>query len=190
MRTLAAAFASCALLCPAPTFADQVHDALEAYALYQNDVSALLDNDISNGRTVDAALARISRHNSASVGRGWIAYGALVAAQSPVFAGSVQRDMRSGDRGQTLRMLRDDLTYARRRQNGSAQAIQLILSAASADGARADVAGERYDHYARTAPTVQFVSSTFHVDLGGTTRTHGGDARTSRYRRTRCAADE
>jgi len=170
MRTLAAAFASCVLLCPASALADQVHDALEAYALYQNDVSALLDNDISNGRTVDAALARISRHNTASVGRGWIAYGALVAAQSPVFAGSVQRDMRGGDRNQVLRMLRDDLTYARRRQNGSSQAIGLILSAASADGARADVAGERYDHYARTAPTVQFVSSTFHVDLGGTTR--------------------
>ncbi len=167
MRPLSAILASCALLCPAPAFADQVHDALSAYALYQNDVSALLDNDIANGRTVDAALARISRHNPASVGRGWIAYGALTAAQSPVFAGSVQRVMRGEDRALMLRMLRDDLTYARRHQNGSAQAIGLILSAASADSARAAAAGERYDHYARTAPAVQLVSSTFHVDLGG-----------------------
>jgi hypothetical protein len=67
-------------------------------------------------------------------------------------------------------MLRDDLTFARRRQNGSSQAVQLILTAASADGARANAAGERYDHYARTAPTVQLVSSTFRVDLGGTTQ--------------------
>ena len=58
-----ARLASGALVSPAPAFADQVHDALSAYALYQNDVSALLDNDIANGRTVDAALARISRHN-------------------------------------------------------------------------------------------------------------------------------
>ena len=167
MRSLSAVvLASCALLCPAPAFADQVHDALEAYALYQSDVSTLLDNDIANGRTVDAALARISRHNPQSVSRGWIAYGALTAAQSPVFASSVQHDMRSDDRAMMLRMLRDDLTYARRHQNGSSQAIGLILSAASADGARAGVAGARYDHYARTAPTVQFVSSTFHVDLG------------------------
>ena len=170
MRALVAAFVSCVLASPAPAFADQVHDALQAYALYQNDVSTLLDNDIANGRTVDAALARISRHNAADVGRGWIAYGALVAAQSPVFAGSVARDMRGADRNQVLRMLRDDLTYARRHQNGSSQAVQLILRAASADGARADVAGERYDHYARTAPSVQLVSSTFHVELGGTTR--------------------
>src|SRR5215475_12307138 len=117
MRFFAAAFASCVLLCPALAFADQVHDALESYALYQNDVSTLLDNNIANGRTVDAALARIQRHNPASVGRGWIAYGALVSAQSPVFAGSVRRDMRDGDRGQVVRMLRDDLTFARRHQN-------------------------------------------------------------------------
>src|SRR5262249_54265663 len=137
------------------------------YALYQSDVSVLLDNNIANGRTVDAALARIQRHSPASVGRGWIAYGALTAAQSPVFAGSVQRDMRGADRDQVLRMLPDDLTYARRHQNGSSQAIQLILTAAGADGARAEAAGDRYDHYARTAPTVQLVASTYHVDLGG-----------------------
>ncbi|MFZ2030472.1 MAG: hypothetical protein WAU68_09210 [Vitreimonas sp.] len=169
MRTLLAVAASCALACSASAFADPVHDALNDYALYQNDVSTLLDTDISSGRAVDAALARISRHSPSSVARGWIAYGALTAAQSPVFAQGVQRSMRD-DRAQTMRMLRDDITYARRRQNGSDQAVDLILGAASADGARANVAGDRYDHYARTAPTVQLVSSVLHVNLGGSTR--------------------
>lgn len=168
MRTLLAA-ASCALACSASAFADPVHDALNDYALYQNDVSTLLDTDISSGRAVDAALARISRHSPSSVARGWIAYGALTAAQSPVFAQGVQRSMRD-DRAQTMRMLRDDITYARRRQNGADQAVDLILGASSADGARANVAGDRYDHYARTAPNVQLVSSVLHVDLGGSTR--------------------
>src|SRR6185369_7214607 len=169
MRTLLAAAASCALACSASAFADPVHDALNDYALYQNDVSTLLDTDISSGRAVDAALARISRHSPPSVARGWIAYGALTAAQSPVFAQGVQRSMRD-DRAQTMRMLRDDITYARRHQNGADQAVDLILAASSADGARADAAGERYDHYARTAPTVQLVSSVLHIDLGGSTR--------------------
>jgi hypothetical protein len=169
MRTLLTAAASCALLCPASAFADPVHDALNDYALYQNDVSTLLDTDISSGRAVDAALARISRHNPSGVARGWIAYGALTAAQSPVFAQGVQRSLRDGDRAQALRMLRDDLTYARRHQNGANQAIDLILAAASADGARAETAGDRYDHYARTAPNVQLVSSVLHVELGGST---------------------
>lgn len=169
MRTLIAA-ASCVLACSASALADPVHDALDDYALYQNDVSTLLDTDISGGRAVDAALARISRHNPSNVARGWIAYGALTAAQSSVFAQGVQRSLRGEDRALTLRMLRDDITYARRHQNGADQAIDLILGAASADGARADAAGDRYDHYARTAPTVQLVSSVLHVDLGGSTR--------------------
>ncbi|MBI3438950.1 MAG: hypothetical protein HY054_09980 [Proteobacteria bacterium] len=170
MRTLIAATASCVLAYSTSALADPVHDALNDYALYQNDVSTLLDADISSGRAVDAALARISRHNPASVARGWIAYGALTAAQSPVFAQGVQRSLRGDDRAQTLRMLRDDLTYARRHLNGADQAIDLILTAASADGARADAAGDRYDHYARTAPNVQLVSSVIRVDLGGSTR--------------------
>src|SRR5262252_5095112 len=123
MRTLSAAFALCMLASPLPALADPVHDALNEYALYQNDVSALLDADINSGRAVDAALARISRHNPAGVGRGWIAYGALTAAQSPVFAQGVQRSLRGDDRAQTMRMLRDDITYARRHQNGADQAI-------------------------------------------------------------------
>lgn len=170
MRTLSVATASVLFVCAAPAFADPVHEALDDYALYQNDVSTLLDTDISSGRAVDAALARISRHNPASVARGWIAYGALTAAQSPVFAQSVQRDLRGDDRAQTMRMLRDDITYARRHQNGANQAIDLILTAASADGARTDVAGARYDQYARNAPAVQLVSSVLRVDLGGSTR--------------------
>ena len=48
LRTLTAITASLALLCPSSANAGEVHDALEAYALYQNDVSTLLDVDIEN----------------------------------------------------------------------------------------------------------------------------------------------
>ena len=132
MRTLLAAVASLALVCSVSAYADPVHDALEAYALYQNDVSTLLDADI-NGRTVDAALARITRHNSDRVASGWIAYGALTAAQSPRFADAIQDRVRDG-RAPLLRALREDLTYAR--QQSGAPAVGLILDAASADNAR------------------------------------------------------
>ncbi len=167
MRTLTAAAAAFVLLGSAPAIADPVHDALDAYALYQNDVSTLLDTSVESGRTVDAALARLSRHNPRSVARGWIAYGALTAAQSSTFTASVQRHIHDDGRGMVLRQLRGDLTYARRQQN-SDQAIQLILNAASADGARAGLAGTRYDRFARTASHVQLVSSVLRVDLGPT----------------------
>jgi hypothetical protein len=170
MRTLVTTLASLALLCPALAYADPVQDAVEDYALYQNDVSTLLDLDIDNARSVDAALARISRHDPENVSRGWIAYGALTAAQSPQFVASVERSVRSDGRAAVLQRLRDDPTYARR-LTGSAQAIDLIFTAASADAARTAVAGARYDEFARQLPPrVQLVSSTFHVDLGGSTR--------------------
>jgi len=100
---------------------------------------------------VNGALARVSRHNSARVSRGWIAYGALTAAQSPAFAAGVETRLRTSSRDQLLRELRNDLSYARRQPPGSTQAIQLILNAASADSARANHAGRRYDQIARSS---------------------------------------
>ena len=165
MRILIAAVASCALLCPVSAQADRLHDALEDYAQYQNDVSTLLDTNINSSAAVDAALARVQRDTPAAVARGWIAYGALTASQSPSFAASVQRSMRD-DRGALMQGLRDDPGYARR-LGGSGQAVQLVLSAANADGDRAGAAGQRYDDYAHSAASVQLVSSVLHVDLGG-----------------------
>ena len=151
MRTLtAAALASFVLLYPTPAGADPLHEALEAYALYQNDVGALLDLEVNSPRAIDSALARLSRHNPARVSRGWIAYGALTAAQSPQFATSVERRARRSGRAVVLRELRRDLSYARTQQRGSRQAIRLILNTAGADSARAAEAGDRYDGIART----------------------------------------
>jgi hypothetical protein len=166
MRTEIAAAASLALVCASSAYADDVHDALEAYALYQNDVSTLLDADI-NGRTVDAALARIQRHDSNRVASGWIAYGALTAAQSPRFADAIQDRIRDG-RAPLLRALREDVTYARQQQGASA--VQLILTAASADNARLVFASDRYDRYAHSAASTRRTAVASNADLGGETR--------------------
>jgi hypothetical protein len=151
MRTLFAALASLAFFCAGSARADDVHDALEAYALYQNDVSALLESDIASAADVDAALARLQRHNTARVSRGWIAYGALTAAQSPAFAAGIERSVRESGRTPLLNQWRDNVYSVRPDTRGSDQAIQLILNAANADGARVEMVGARYDRYARTA---------------------------------------
>lgn len=165
LRSITAVFASLAL-CVTPASADAVHDALEAYALYQNDVSTLLDADI-DARTVDAAIARVQRHNGDRVASGWIAYGALTAAQSPRFADAIRDRVRDG-RAPALRALRDDLTYARQIQG--APAVQLILSAASADNGRLERAGERYDRYAHSAAGTRRSTMNADAELGGETR--------------------
>jgi hypothetical protein len=168
LRKITAIASALALLCPSSASADAVHDALEAYALYQNDVSTLLDVDIENARTVDAARARLARHNSDQVSRGWIAYGALTAAQSDRFSSAIETRIRRDGRNTVLRALRDDVGYARQQRN-SAQAVQLILNAASADSARAAQAGSLYDRFARTAGVVQ-LAGTGRAELPGVTR--------------------
>ncbi|MGE0662882.1 MAG: hypothetical protein AB7H66_13630 [Hyphomonadaceae bacterium] len=149
MRIITTAAVSFALLCSAPAYADEVHDALEAYASYQNDVSALLDSEIAGAQDVDAALARLQRHDTERVARGWIAYGALTAAQSPDFATMIQRSARGRDRASVIGQLRGTVSYARE-QRGSPQAVQLILNAAGADGARISLLAERFDRFARS----------------------------------------
>lgn len=158
MRILIATLASLALLHAAPARANSVHDALDAYALYQNDVSVLLDLEIDSAQAVNGAVARVSRHNPARVSRGWIAYGALVAAQSPAFASGVEQRIEASSRAQVLRDMRPDVTYARREASGAPNAIRLILSAAGADGARAAYAGDRYDSIAR-GETARWINS-------------------------------
>lgn len=149
MRSRLIALAALALFSPQLAHADAVHDALEAYALYQHDVSALLDSDINGAPDVDAAVARLSRHNPERVARGWIAYGALTAAQSPAFAEGVRRDVRDTGRAPVLAQLRANTQYAR--QAETSQAVQLILGAASADSVRVSQAGARFERFARTA---------------------------------------
>jgi hypothetical protein len=162
MRGLFIAISALALAPAAPAYADReadsVYEALEAYALYQNDVSALLDLDVDSARAINGALARLARHDPARVSRGFMAYGALTAAQSPQFVAGVEARARRGE-ADLRRSLRGDVTYARREADGSAQAVGLILGSASADSARAAAAGARYDEIARSSTAAWITSA-------------------------------
>ncbi len=144
MRLLATLALALAAAEPALAQTDPVHEAVEAYALYQSDVTALIEADIDSAAAMDAALSLAARHDPAQVARGWIAYGGLTAAQSPAFVAGVRSRVRAAGRAPVIRQLRRDMTYARRRPPGSNEAIQLVLSASAADGARMVAAGHRY----------------------------------------------
>jgi hypothetical protein len=150
MRALLFWLASIVLLA-APARAETLHEALEAYALYQNDVSVLSDLDIDSAAAVNGALERLSRHDPARLARGFMAYGALTAAQSPAFVAGVERRVRREGREPVLAQLRRDPAWARAQARGAGQAIDLVLAAATADSARAARAGDRYEHIARTS---------------------------------------
>jgi hypothetical protein len=151
MRTLFVVLASFVLVSAAPAPGDPVHDALEAYAVYQNDVGTLLDANIDSPEEMKGALQRLSRHDPARVSRGWIAYGALTAAQSPAFAAGVESRARGVGRDALLRQLRGDPSYARHAASGSSQAVRFIVNAAGADSTRVARAGAQYETLARTS---------------------------------------
>lgn len=178
MRALAALLLLLCAATPASAQADPIHDAVDAYALYQGDVSALLSADVSSPEALNAALERAARHDPRRVARGWIAYGALAAAQSPAFVRGVQSRVRAASRAAVLRQLRRDLGYARRRPPGSADAIQLVLNAAVADAARFDAAAERFERLGDTLDATGWAAPTA-LQRGERERTlRGAGART------------
>jgi hypothetical protein len=147
------------LLLTAPARAETLHEALDAYVLYQSDVTALLDQPVDGGDAIDGALERAARHDPERVTRGWVAYGALAAAQSPAFAAGVQSRVRAAGRAPVLRQLRRDVSYARRRPPGAAQAIQLVLASAAADSARMAEAGARYEQIGGSLDAASWLAS-------------------------------
>lgn len=130
--------------------AQALNDALNDYAAFESDVSALMDAEITSAVTMDQALERAARHDPARLSSGWIAYGAVTAAQSPAFVAGVRGRVRVAGRAAVLRQLQRDVTYARRRPPGASEATQLVLNTLTADAARLDAAAQRYQVFGDT----------------------------------------
>lgn len=142
---LAAALALFSLWMGAAQAQEPLHRAIDGYALYQTDITAMLDADIPDSAAMDAALDRAARHDPERLTQGWLAYGALTAAQSPAWVNGLRARVRAAGRPAVLRQLRRDLTYARRRPPGADEATQLVLRAFAADNARMSAIAIRFE---------------------------------------------
>ncbi|MCA8886447.1 MAG: hypothetical protein KDA35_07470 [Hyphomonadaceae bacterium] len=152
MRLIALAAAVC-LWAGAANAQEPLHQALDAYALYQTDITTMLDAEIADSAAMDAALDRTARHDPERLTRGWLAYGALTATQSPAWVNGVRSRVRAAGRAAVLRQLRRDWSYARRRPPGSAEAVQLILRALASDTARANDLAIRFESLGAASDT-------------------------------------
>ena len=124
---------------------EPLHRAVDAYALYQSDITAMLDADVPDSAAMDAALDRAARHDPERLTQGWLAYGALTAAQSPQWVNGVRARVRAAGRAAVLRQLRRDISYARRRPPGADEATQIVLRAMAADNARMNAIAIRFE---------------------------------------------
>lgn len=130
---------------PAPTASsgDPVQAAMRSYAAYQLDITELRGNRLNNADALENAINTAVAHNRDALMRGWIAYGASTASQSPAFVQGVRAAADYYGRDAVLWALTSDTSYARGLRGGS-EATRLVLDAANADGARIIAVADRY----------------------------------------------
>ncbi|MBN8606808.1 MAG: hypothetical protein J0L81_07810 [Caulobacterales bacterium] len=121
--------------------------AVTAYAAYQSDVGELRASAPNNANTLEAALDRVARHNRDELTRGWIAYGAQTAAQSPAFVQGVRDAAAYYGRDAVVWALTVDPSYARGLRGGN-EATRMLLDSANADSARIVSVADRYQELA------------------------------------------
>ncbi|MBL8538022.1 MAG: hypothetical protein JNM59_11520 [Hyphomonadaceae bacterium] len=127
--------------------ATDLQTAITAYAAYHNDVAELRGTQPRNPATLDEALDRVARHNRDALTRGWIAYGAQTAAQSPAFVQGVRDAAAYYGRDAVIWAVTVDPSYARGLRGGG-EATRMMLDSAAADAARISAVADRYQELA------------------------------------------
>ena len=125
----------------------ELRSALTAYAAFHTDVSDLRAARIGNAAELETALDRVGRHNRDALTRGWVAYGAYAAAQSPAFVRGVRDAAAYYGRDAVIRAITADPAFARGLRGGN-DATRILLDSAGADAARIISVADRYQEMA------------------------------------------
>lgn len=125
-----------------PPDVEPLQYAVRTYAAFQNDVSDLRDAPVGSADDLDRVLERAAAQNREALMRGWLAYGALTAAQSPEFVRGVRETAAHYGNAAFIRGLTLDPGYAQVLKGGP-EAAQLALASARADGERVYQVGAR-----------------------------------------------
>lgn len=124
-----------------------LQSAVTAYAAYHNDVSELRASTPRDANSLETALDRVARHNRDELTRGWIAYGAQTAAQSPAFVQGVRDAAAYYGRDAVIWAVSVDPSYARGLRGGQ-EATRMLLESAQADSQRIISVADRYQELA------------------------------------------
>jgi hypothetical protein len=115
---------------------DVIAQMAASYGSFQSDVGDVQRRGLNSTADVSNALQKLAGQNSAQLSRGWVAYAALIASQSPELRATV-RDVVSAYGQQTIVSgLQADRQYVRRDLNGGDAAVTMAFSALGADSRR------------------------------------------------------
>jgi hypothetical protein len=135
-----------------------VQQAITAYAAYQNDVSDLRSGTLANADQLEQALDRVARHNRDALTRGWVAYGAQTAAQSPAFVQGVREAAAYYGRDAVIWAVTVDPSYSRGLRGGQ-EATRMLLDSANADSARIINTADRYQEFAYSLQRLRWANA-------------------------------
>ncbi len=113
-----------------------LESAAAGYGTYHYDVSDIHARGLNSAKDVSDALDRLAGRNPEQLSRGWVAYAALVAAQSPELQASVQDVVQYYGREIISKGLIKDRNYVRRDLKGAETALIRAQIAISADTRR------------------------------------------------------
>lgn len=118
------------------------------YVRFREDVGHIEATPFSSAETTREAHRRLSAHESDDLSAGWVAYAALVAADTPEFAAALQREMgkkKDGLAGKDalLAAIAADPAYPRKLK-GAEKAVAQVLDMAAQDAARFNALGEAF----------------------------------------------
>ena len=125
---------------PPPPEPDILTQAAIAYGSFHSDVGTY-NRDFSSSEDVQTALDALGSHNPRRLASGWLAYSAMLAAQSEEFEEGVLQARDAFGRERFLTGMRNDPSYALSIR-GADSAMQLVLGASHSDAQRIDEVGE------------------------------------------------
>lgn len=122
------------------------------YVRFREDVAAIEQMTFDNAKVTREAHRRLGAHDPAGISGGWVAYAALVAADTPEFAEALKDQMKKkgskrkgilGGKDGLISNLAQDPSFARSLP-GADKAIASILAMTAQDGARITSLGEAF----------------------------------------------
>ncbi len=114
------------------------------YIRYREDVAAVEALPFNSADITREAHRRLGAHDPTALSGGWVAYAALVAADTPEFADALKKELRNDrKRAKFMAEIASDPSYPRK-LNGADKAIEKVLAMTMSDSARIVALGETF----------------------------------------------
>lgn len=125
------------------------------YVRFREDVAAIEATPFNSAETTREAHRRLATHNSDALSAGWVAYAALVAADTPAFRKALEEAVSSKKKGKN-KLSGADAFFAElaanpaypRRLDGADEAISRVLAMTAQDAKRFSTLGEAFKEQA------------------------------------------